>query len=75
MLRKLPIVGVFGQGTPIGSDRADLARAVGTMIARLGAHLLTGGGYGVMEAVAEGFVNVADRARPGAERHEHRAEP
>ena len=32
------------------------------MVARLGAHLLTGGGYGVMEAVAEGFVSVADRA-------------
>jgi uncharacterized protein (TIGR00725 family) len=64
MLHKLPIVGVFGQGTPLGPARADLARAVGAMIARLGVHLLTGGGYGVMEAVAEGFVSVADR--PGA---------
>jgi uncharacterized protein (TIGR00725 family) len=62
MLRRLPIVGVFGQGTRIGPDRAELARQVGAMVARLGAHLLTGGGYGVMEAVADGFVRVADRA-------------
>jgi uncharacterized protein (TIGR00725 family) len=62
MLRKLPIVAVFGQGTPIGPDRAELAREVGAMVARLGAHLLTGGGYGVMEAVAQGFVSVTNRA-------------
>src|SRR5215471_14840469 len=62
MLRKLPIVGVFGQGTAIGRERADLARAVGAMVARLGAHLLTGGGYGVMAAAAEGFVAVEPRA-------------
>jgi predicted Rossmann-fold nucleotide-binding protein len=31
------------------------------MIARLGAHLLTGAGYGVMAAVAEGFVSAANR--------------
>jgi len=62
MRRKLPIIGVFGQGTPIAPARAELAREVGAAIARLGAHLLTGGGYGVMEAVAEGFVNVPERA-------------
>lgn len=61
MLRKLPIVGVFGQGTPVGAERARLARAAGAMVARLGAHLLTGAGYGVMEAVAEGFVAVDPR--------------
>jgi predicted Rossmann-fold nucleotide-binding protein len=62
MLRKLPIVAVFGQGSTIGSDRADLARAVGSMVARLGAHLLAGGGYGVMAAACDGFLAVADRA-------------
>lgn len=62
MLRKLPIIAVFGQGTPIAPDRRDLARSVGAMIAGLGAHLLTGGGYGVMEAAAEGFVGVPARA-------------
>jgi uncharacterized protein (TIGR00725 family) len=62
MLRKLPIIGVFGQGTPIAPERADLAREVGALVARLGAHLLTGGGYGIMEAVAQGFVSVRKRA-------------
>jgi len=62
MLRKLPIVGVFGHGASLSEERVQLARAVGAMIARLDAHLLTGGGYGVMEAAAEGFVAVADRA-------------
>src|SRR5581483_638703 len=62
MVRKLPIVGVFGAGTPLTADRKRLAQAVGTMVARLGAHLLTGGGYGVMEAAAEGFVVEPRRA-------------
>jgi uncharacterized protein (TIGR00725 family) len=62
MLRKLPIVAVFGQGSPLEPERAALAREVGAMVARLGAHLLTGGGYGVMAAAAEGFVAVEPRA-------------
>jgi len=62
MLRKLPIVAVFGQGSPLAGERAELARAVGAMVARLGSHLLTGGGYGVMAAAAEGFVAVEPRA-------------
>jgi predicted Rossmann-fold nucleotide-binding protein len=61
MLRKLPIVGVFGSGDTLDGERAELARRVGSMIAGLGAHLLTGSGYGVMVAAAEGFVAVADR--------------
>lgn len=61
MLRKLPIVGVLGSGSPIAPERAALARAVGAMVARLGAHLLTGAGYGVMAAAAEGFTAVAER--------------
>ena len=64
MLRKLPIVAVFGPGTPLAGERERLAAAVGAMVARLGAHLLTGGGYGVMAAAAAGFVAVADR--PGS---------
>jgi uncharacterized protein (TIGR00725 family) len=62
MLRKLPIIAVFGSGAPLSADRAALARSVGAVVARLGAHLLTGGGYGVMAAAAEGFVAVEDRA-------------
>jgi uncharacterized protein (TIGR00725 family) len=62
MLRKLPIIAVFGSGAPLSAGRAALARSVGAVVARLGAHLLTGGGYGVMAAAAEGFVAVDDRA-------------
>ena len=62
MLRKLPIIAVFGSGAPISPERAALAGSVGATVARLGAHLLTGGGYGVMAAVAEGFVDVDDRS-------------
>jgi uncharacterized protein (TIGR00725 family) len=61
MLRKLPIVGVFGSGDPIDERRVRLAREVGAMVAGLGSHLLTGAGYGIMAAAAEGFVSVADR--------------
>jgi uncharacterized protein (TIGR00725 family) len=62
MLRKLPIVGIFGQGTPASAERARLARELGAAVARIGAHLLTGAGYGVMVAAAEGFVAVEGRA-------------
>lgn len=62
MLRKLPIIAVFGQGSAIGAERTELARATGAMVAKLGAHLLTGGGYGVMAAAAEGFVAVDGRS-------------
>jgi uncharacterized protein (TIGR00725 family) len=62
MLKKLPIIGVLGSGSPIAPERAALARAVGAMVARLGAHLLTGAGYGVMAAAAEGFCAVDGRA-------------
>ena len=62
MLRKLPIVAVFGAGTPIDAGRARLARNIGAMVAGLGTHLLTGAGYGVMEATAEGFISAPGRA-------------
>ncbi|MFL5041282.1 MAG: hypothetical protein ACJ8ED_23620 [Xanthobacteraceae bacterium] len=62
MLRKLPIVAVFGQGSALARDRAEFARQLGAMVARLGAHLLTGGGYGAMAAAAQGFVAVEPRA-------------
>jgi uncharacterized protein (TIGR00725 family) len=61
MIRKLPIVAVFGAGTAIDRERSSLAYEVGAMLAGLGAHLLTGAGYGVMLAVAEGFVSARDR--------------
>jgi len=61
MLRRFPIIAVIGQGTPLPAERTALAQATGAMIAWLGCHLLTGGGFGVMAAAAEGFTGVADR--------------
>jgi uncharacterized protein (TIGR00725 family) len=49
---RLPIVGVMGSGTGSGgAAAADLGR----LLARLGVHLLTGGGGGVMAAVSRAF--------------------
>jgi predicted Rossmann-fold nucleotide-binding protein len=61
VLRRLPIIGLFGSGTKITPDRAALARDVGLLVARLGAHLLTGSSYAVTEAAAEGFASVERR--------------
>jgi len=61
VLRRLPIIGLFGSGTNITPERAALARDVGILIARLGAHLLTGASYAITEAAAEGFASVKRR--------------
>jgi uncharacterized protein (TIGR00725 family) len=45
-------VGVMGSGT---TEHDEQARAVGELIAALGANLLTGGGPGVMRAVSRAF--------------------
>ena len=58
-MRCLPVVGVMGSGSEC---HRSLAGPLGGMIARLGVHLLTGGGQGVMRCVAEGFTTVEDRA-------------
>ena len=55
---RLPVVGVMGSGREPYVERS---RRVGEWIARAGYHLLTGGGAGVMAAVTEAFVRVADR--------------
>ena len=57
-LPPLPVVGVMGSGREPHTERA---RRVGEWTARAGYHLLTGGGPGVMAAVTEAFVRVADR--------------
>ena len=51
MLTRRPIVGVMGSGNLSTPEAED----VGRLVARLGAHLLTGGGGGQMEAVSHGF--------------------
>lgn len=55
--RRLPVVGVMGSGRFADSRAA----ALGDLLARMGVHLLTGGGRGAMEAVARAFVAVEDR--------------
>jgi len=57
-MRALPVVGVLGSGR---ERHESLALPLGRMLGELGCHLLTGGGGGVMEAVAEGFVAVEGR--------------
>jgi uncharacterized protein (TIGR00725 family) len=57
---RIPIVTVIGSGDP-AHGHADLAAAVGRLIAEMGFHLLTGGGLGVMRDACRGFVSVAER--------------
>ncbi|MGQ0527478.1 MAG: hypothetical protein ACT4OY_05540 [Alphaproteobacteria bacterium] len=57
---RLPIVGVMGSHEHTWEE---LSAPVGRMIARKGWHLLTGGGGGVMVAVAKAFM--AEKKRKG----------
>jgi|GraSoiStandDraft_4_1057263.scaffolds.fasta_scaffold41148_2 predicted Rossmann-fold nucleotide-binding protein len=50
------VVGVMGSGKELEREEKRLAREVGTAIAKLGYHLLTGGGGGSMEAVGQAFL-------------------
>lgn len=56
--RRRPIVGVMGSGS---DEHDDLAAPLGRLLARMGVHLLTGGGPGVMSAVSRAFAAVPDR--------------
>lgn len=74
-----PIVGVMGSGT---DSHARLSRIVGRLVAESGAHLLTGGGQGVMAAVSEAFTTapVHDRGLclgiiPCRSESDHRPKP
>ena len=53
-----PVIGVMGSGQ---DAHAELAVPLGKMIARLGCHLLAGGGRGTMTEVARGFAQVSPR--------------
>ena len=57
--RPISVVGVMGSGS---SRHAHLADPLGRALARMGVHLLTGGGRGVMEAVSRAFHEVSGRA-------------
>ena len=58
-MERRPVVGVMGSGTRPWRERAG---PLGALLARMGVHLLTGGGGGVMAAVSEAFVAVRPRA-------------
>jgi uncharacterized protein (TIGR00725 family) len=55
---RLPIVGVMGSGA---EPHAERAAEVGRWLAAIGVHLLTGGGGGVMAAVARAFHETPER--------------
>lgn len=57
-VERLPIVGVMGSAR---EPHAQRAQVVGRWLAGEGVHLLTGGGPGVMSAVAEAFAKVPGR--------------
>ena len=57
---RIPIVTVIGSGDP-EHGHGELAAAVGRLIAEMGFHLLTGGGFGVMSDACRGFASVAGR--------------
>ena len=56
--RSRPVVGVMGSGS---ARHAHLAEPLGRALARIGVHLLTGGGAGVRESVSRAFSAVPDR--------------
>ncbi len=56
--RRIPVVGVMGSGS---ARHADLAEPLGRALARMGVHLLTGGGAGIMESVSRAFIAVPGR--------------
>jgi len=59
MTKRLPVVGVLGSGD---AEHADKAASLGRWLGTLPVHLLTGGGRGVMTAVARAFAAVPGRA-------------
>ncbi len=55
---RLPVVGVMGSAS---APHETKAVSLGRALAKMGAHLLTGGGGGVMEAVSRAFHEVRPR--------------
>jgi uncharacterized protein (TIGR00725 family) len=58
MPKRLPVVGVLGSGS---ESHEPLSGDVGRLLARLGVHLLTGGGSGAMLAASQAFAEVERR--------------
>ena len=58
MNSRLPIITVLGSGT---LEYTEQAVELGHWLARIGVHLLTGGGGGIMTSVSRGFYETPDR--------------
>ena len=59
--KRIPVIAVFGAGGPVTEDQKNRARSLGLFIGESGYHLLTGGGGGIMEYSAKGFLLVKNR--------------
>lgn len=57
-MKRLPIIGVIGSHT---DSHQELAKPLGQLIAEKHCHLLTGGGDGIMTAVAKSYTSVPAR--------------
>jgi predicted Rossmann-fold nucleotide-binding protein len=56
-INNLPIIGVVCSHSKEDESNQERAREVGKLVASLDAHLLTGGGQGLMSVVAQAFVD------------------
>jgi uncharacterized protein (TIGR00725 family) len=60
MNKRRPIIGVMGSGNK--DDHFPWVKPLGGLIAEMGFHLLTGGGFGVMKDASEGFTSIDGKA-------------
>jgi len=58
-VNRLPIIGVMGSGDK--EDTFPHVAPLGKLIAEMGFHVLTGGGFGVMQEASRGFTDVTPR--------------
>lgn len=56
---RLPVIGIMGSGR--STDGAELAEIAAHLVAKMGCHLLTGGGGGLMGVVSRAFTQTAGR--------------
>lgn len=64
-LRRIPVVAVLGGASLSSDDTRTRCEHVGRLLAKRKAHLLTGGGPGVMECVSKAYVECPDRVPEG----------
>jgi uncharacterized protein (TIGR00725 family) len=59
MILRRSIIGVMGSG--IKDDHFPWVKPLGALIAEMGFHILTGGGFGVMKDASDGFTSFKDK--------------